>query len=58
MWLKLPLLYFNFVVESFEGNSGIQEVKNEIETGQKENIIYRTAKNSCQKYIFGRMYGK
>ena len=35
-----------------------ENVYEEDETGQKENIYYRTAENSCQKYVFGRMYGK
>ena len=27
-------------------------------TGQKEIRYYKTAENSCQKDVFGRMYGK
>ena len=56
--IEITIIIYNFVVETFEGNGAVQEVNNEIETGQKENIVYRTAKNSCQKYVFGRMYGK
>ena len=39
-------------------DANLKKVYEEDETGQKENIYYRTAENSCQKYIFGRMYGE
>ena len=59
MCLRLPLLLqLVFVVGRLEDNSAAEEGGNENETGQKENIYYRTAKNSCQKYVFGRMHGK
>ena len=38
-------------------DAGVKKEYDEDETGQKENIYYRTAENSCQKYVFGRMYG-
>ena len=41
--------------EDIKSNNGVGNV---VETGQKENLYFRTAKNSCQKYVFGRMYGK
>ena len=39
-------------------DANLKKVYDENETGQKENIYYRTAENSCQKYVFGRMYGE
>ena len=39
-------------------DASLKNVVNEDETGQKENVFYRTAENSCQKYVFGRMYGE
>ena len=39
-------------------DASVKKLYDEDETGQKENIYYRTAENSCQKYVFGRMYGK
>ena len=39
-------------------DANLKKVYEEDETGQKENIYYRTAENSCQKYVFGRMYGE
>ena len=36
----------------------LKDVGNVVETGQKEQLYFRTAENSCQKYVFGRMYGK
>ena len=39
-------------------DASLKKVYDDDETGQKQNIYYRTAENSCQKYVFGRMYGE
>ena len=52
------ILFHNIVAHSLEESIGAKDVGNTMETGQKEQLYYRTAKNSCQKYVFGRMYGK
>ena len=45
------------LAECLQDDHYLKEKESEQETGQKQNVYYRTAKNSCQKYVFGRMYG-
>ena len=51
-------MFSYFQVNCVEESISLKDVGNAVETGQKEQLYFRTAENSCQKYVFGRMYGK
>ena len=56
----LIYFYVNFKITSHINRCNKTTIfdGNVVETGQKEQLYFRTAENSCQKYVFGRMYGK
>jgi len=58
---RVYIIYWMYAIlilkaHSLEESIGVKDVGNTMQTGQKEQLYYRTAKNSCQKYVFGRMY--